>query len=131
MNIDTSGWIDLQVNGFLGADFSAPDLTLQQIRDVTTALRERGTSAYCPTLVTSAPGVFERNLPIFAQAMREDGVREHLAGIHLEGPFLCPPSNGAHALEWLAPPDTARFDAWAKARQKARRMRQRAAAAGG
>jgi CPA2 family monovalent cation:H+ antiporter-2 len=28
-------------------------------------------------------------------------------------------------------PDTARFDAWAKARQKARRMRQRAAAAGG
>ena len=103
MNIDTSGWIDLQVNGFLGADFSAPDLTLQQIRDVTAALRERGTSAYCPTLVTSAPGVFERNLPIFAQAMREDGVREHLAGIHLEGPFLCPPSNGAHALRWLTP----------------------------
>ena len=122
MNIDTSGWIDLQVNGFLGADFSAPDLTLQQIRDVTAALRERGTSAYCPTLVTSAPGVFERNLPIFAQAMREDGVREHLAGIHLEGPFLCPPSNGAHALRWLTPPDAARFDAWQRLAEGAIRI---------
>ena len=27
MNIDTSGWIDLQVNGFLGADFSAITLS--------------------------------------------------------------------------------------------------------
>ena len=112
MNLDTSGWIDLQVNGFLGVDFSAPDLGLQQIRDVTAALLDRGTSAYCPTLVTSAPGVFERNLPILAEAMRDADLRPHLAGIHLEGPFLRPPSNGAHALRWLAPPDAARFDAW-------------------
>lgn len=117
MSFDRSGWVDLQVNGFLGIDFSSPDLTLQQIRDVTDALRERGTSAYCPTLVTSAPGVFERNLPILAQAMREDSLREHIAGIHLEGPFLCPPSNGAHALRWLMPPDVKRFDEWQRLAQ--------------
>jgi len=110
--MDTSGWIDLQVNGFLGVDFSAPDLTLDGVRRITRELCERGTSAYCPTLVTCDPAVYARNLPILAQAMREPDLREHLPGLHLEGPFLGHASRGAHPAEWLAPPDPRRFDEW-------------------
>lgn len=112
--MDLSGWIDLQVNGFLGVDFSAPDLTLDAVRRVTAELRSRGTSAYCPTLITCDPAIYARNLPILATAMRDPGLREHLPGLHLEGPFLAPASRGAHALQWLAAPDPRRFDEWQK-----------------
>lgn len=110
--MDASGWIDLQVNGSLGVDFSSPELTLDGVRRVTEELRARGTSAYCPTLVTCDPAVFARNLPLLARAMRDPALREHLPGLHLEGPFLNPASRGAHPSQWLALPDPRRFDEW-------------------
>ncbi len=110
--MDCSGWIDLQVNGFLGLSFSASDLTLDHIRRITQALRERGTSAYCPTLVTCDPAILERNLPLLAAAMREPDLQAHLPGIHIEGPFLARPSRGAHPIEWLAAPSLQLFEEW-------------------
>ncbi len=113
--MNTSGWIDLQVNGFLGVDFSSPELTLDGIRRTTEALAQRGTSAYCPTLVTCDPALYARNLPLIAQAMRDSELGEHIPGIHMEGPFLTMKSRGAHPAQWLAAPEPERFDAWQKA----------------
>lgn len=110
--MDTSGWIDLQVNGYGGVDFSTAELTLDTIRAMTTALLARGTSAYCPTVVTSAPEIYVRNLPLLARAMRDQDLKPHIGGIHIEGPFLSPVSRGAHPERYLATPNIKMFDEW-------------------
>lgn len=106
------GLIDIQVNGYQGIDFSAPGLTVDDVRKATLALVRKGTAAYCPTVVTSMPAVYEQNLPVLARAMREPDLRDRLLGIHIEGPFIARPACGAHRPEWLLKPDIAIFDRW-------------------
>ncbi len=107
-----NGFVDLQVNGWRGIDFSAPGLTLDQVREITRELTGRGTIAYCPTLITAAPAAYEANFPVIAQAMADDELAPHILGIHLEGPFISPEPGavGAHPKEHVLPPSIEAFD---------------------
>ncbi len=111
-SIPADGFVDLQVNGFMGVDFSAPGLTVADVRRATLALAERGTAAYCPTVVTNELATYEQNLPVLAQAMKEPDLRGRIPGIHIEGPFLAPLACGAHRPDLLRKPDRALFDRW-------------------
>jgi len=110
--MERSGFIDLQVNGFGGIDFSSINLNLDEILFVTRELIHQGTIKYLPTIISSPPEVYERNLPLLARAMELPEIKDHIPGVHLEGPFISkkPGIRGAHNPAWIISPDIRLFD---------------------
>lgn len=111
MNIQ-SGYVDLQVNGFLGVDFSDPSLTADDFVRVCRALLEQGTAAFLPTMITSSLETYAHNLPLMASVMARDEFAcdefaGRLLGFHLEGPFISrvPGAVGAHNPAHVREPD--------------------------
>ena len=90
------GFVDLQVNGYKGVDFSDPQLTLEDIRSVSIKLLKLGIIGYCPTLISSPLETYKHNLPIISEAMNQN-VGATILGIHLEGPFINP-ENGVRGI---------------------------------
>lgn len=62
--IISPGYIDLQINGAFGYDFSEVDGPIekltQDIAFVAKGLLQFGCTAFCPTVVTSAPQVYSK-----------------------------------------------------------------------
>ncbi|WFB36754.1 N-acetylglucosamine-6-phosphate deacetylase [Kiritimatiellota bacterium B12222] len=106
------GFVDLQVNGYGGIDFTAPGLTVEAVHEVTRMLCERGTIAYCPTLITASEELYRENLPVVAAAMRDPQWGASILGIHLEGPCFAMASSGAHPREHIQDPDYEAFRRW-------------------
>ena len=105
------GFVDLQVNGTHGLDFSSADLTRSDCLRAFDFIRSAGTAAFLPTVITSPIDSLLHNLETIARASREYAHAESVAGIHLEGPFLDPSPGaiGAHNPEWVLPPDPGIF----------------------
>ena len=105
------GFIDVQVNGFLGVDFSQDNLTEAEFIRVSKELLNRGTAAYVPTIITNSEENYKRNLPIMAKAMEAPELKGRVLGIHAEGPFLSdkPGAVGAHNPDWVKKPSVEFF----------------------
>ena len=101
------GFIDVQVNGFLGVDFSQDNLTEAEFIRVSKELLNRGTAAFVPTIITNSEENYKRNLPIIAKAMDAPELKGRVLGIHAEGPFLSdkPGAVGAHNPNWVKKPN--------------------------
>jgi N-acetylglucosamine-6-phosphate deacetylase len=116
------GFVDLQVNGFVGVDFSHEALTEEAFLHAGHALIARGTAAFLPTLITSYEARLHRNLTVIAQALKKDAVlARHVLGLHLEGPFISkePGAVGAHDPAAVHLPDRNYFErlfAWSEGR---------------
>ena len=83
-----AGFVDLQVNGWRGIDFSAPGLTVEDVHRVTRWMRECGTAMYCPTIMTRRIEIYRENLAVIADAMEDGELGGHIAGIHFEALML-------------------------------------------
>ena len=116
------GFVDLQVNGFLGVDFSSEALTEEAFLHAGHALIACGTAAFLPTLITCTEARLHRNLTLIVKALDTDTtLARHVPGIHLEGPFISkePGAVGAHNPAAVHAPDLALFDRlcmWSKGR---------------
>jgi N-acetylglucosamine-6-phosphate deacetylase len=101
------GLVDLQVNGYKGVDFSGAELTPENFAWACHELLSAGTTAFLPTLVTSAAEIYARNLPIIASVINAGEFQGRVLGIHLEGPFISAldGARGAHEARWVRRPD--------------------------
>jgi N-acetylglucosamine-6-phosphate deacetylase len=103
------GFVDLQVNGYAGVDFSAPGE--DRYARAGTALLADGVTAFQPTLVTAPIEEMVEALAAVAAATRSgaDGAGPWIIGAHLEGPFLSRERAGAHDRSALRDPDPTRL----------------------
>lgn len=93
------GFIDLQINGAYGRDFSTDHDALEIICP---ALPRHGVTSFLPTIISSEPEEYHRLLPRLVEQIKDPPAGATPLGLHLEGPFLHPDCAGAHPREKLS-----------------------------
>jgi N-acetylglucosamine-6-phosphate deacetylase len=88
----TPGFIDLQVNGAYGHDFT---LEPESIWKVARRLPETGVTGFLPTIITAEPGAVAAAQKILHDRPPDFEGAEPL-GLHVEGPMISPRRRGTH-----------------------------------
>ncbi len=109
------GFVDIQVNGYSGFDYSNPSLNSDHIKSIIRALAAKGTFYHCPTIITSPPSTIVNNCATIARAATNDRlIGKALCGIHIEGPYISSEDGprGAHDPHFIRNPEYDEFSAW-------------------
>lgn len=109
------GLVDLQVNGYAGADINAPDVDAQTVIELVRRLAGIGTATLVPTIVTAPTEQITRSLIAVRDARESDAqARAAVPFVHLEGPSLSPVdgARGAHDARYVRPPQLAELQHW-------------------
>jgi len=94
--VELQGFVDLQVNGFAGVDFSDPAITSERVLHAVGAIEKTGVTRFLPTLVTSSLEAFRACARTLVRVSHPA-----IAGLHMEGPYISPDDGprGAHSRE--------------------------------
>ncbi|WP_423129376.1 N-acetylglucosamine-6-phosphate deacetylase [Gaoshiqia sp. Z1-71] len=111
------GLIDIQINGFLGVDFSDQNLTIEDLHKVTKALWKEGVTTFLPTLITNDQTNLKTSFSVLASALDDEEIGLSIPGFHLEGPYISPIQGfrGAHLEKYIREPDWDEFSELQKA----------------
>lgn len=102
------GYVDVQVNGYVGVDFNDPSTAAEQLKVAAQAMLADGVATAFPTIITASEDAMLRCIQNLTNAIaRYDDVRQVFGGIHLEGPFLSnqPGFVGAHPQQFAGKAD--------------------------
>lgn len=103
------GFIDLQLNGGFGHDFTQnPDT----IWPVARQLPQFGTTSFLPTIITSPLATASEAQTALRQGQPADFQGATPLGLHLEGPFLNPAKKGAHNPQYIQLPSLDAVNEW-------------------
>ena len=112
------GFLDMQVNGYCGNDYSLENFDADQLRNIIDSMSKSGTTQHVPTIVTSPQERIVRNLRILARQIEGSREIEHaISGIHIEGPFISSEDGprGAHDPAYVRDPRFEEFQQWQEA----------------
>lgn len=105
------GFIDLQVNGGLGHDFTeaSPD----QVKRISEFYLTHGTAGFLATLVSNPISSVRRAIEKIYEARAQN-----VLGIHLEGPFISREESGAHNPNHLLEPSLKKFGEFVRSHEE-------------
>lgn len=100
------GFIDLQVNGFVGVDYCAPGASLEEIQRSIEAQFATGVTRLFPTVITGSEETMQAAFRNLVKARETLAVGPALEAIHAEGPFISAEDGprGAHPRRQCRPP---------------------------
>ncbi len=108
MPTPTPGYVDVQVNGYVGVDFNQDALPGDDFHRACEALAKAGVAAFLPTIITDHVETMCARLRRLVELREADDLaRQLVAGIHIEGPFISAEDGyrGAHPLDAVTPAD--------------------------
>lgn len=114
----SSGFVDLQVNGYGGEDVNSAEPDPDAIISLTAKMIALGVTTYLPTIITASESKIIAALSAVKRARQSSKL---VAGcvpfVHVEGPHISTLEGfrGAHPAEEIRPPDLAEFARWQQA----------------
>lgn len=111
------GFIDVQVNGFAGADFNDPETPGELMAHSLQAIFSTGVTRLYPTIITGSEARITGSLRNLFKAKRDLPTGDAIEGFHVEGPSISVEDGprGAHPARWVRKPDIEEFKRWQQA----------------
>nr|WP_068888449.1 N-acetylglucosamine-6-phosphate deacetylase [Pedobacter panaciterrae] len=106
-NYIAPGFIDLHIHGGGGHDFM--DNTVEAFLGIAEIHARYGTTAMCPTTLTSEKEDLMETLRIYEQADKLNNKGAQFIGMHLEGPYFALSQRGAQDPRYIRDPDPAEY----------------------
>lgn len=118
------GFIDLQVNGYRGIDYSAEMISPDDVAEIVSLLATSGTTTHVPTIITNSRERILQSIATVAAGLASPraaelpgGIDGAVAGIHIEGPYISEEDGprGAHDARFVRDPSIAEYEQWQEA----------------
>ncbi len=111
------GLIDIQMNGYMGVDFSDLNMKPEDLKLAINSLRKIGVTSFLPTVVSADPAKMKKSFQNLAAMLDDEDIRLSIPCFHLEGPYLSKVQGfrGAHLEKYIKDPDWDEFSGFQEA----------------
>lgn len=110
-HIVSPGFVDIQINGGFGFDFTQDPRTIWAVGS---RLPELGVTSFVPTVVTSPAEVTDLAIEVVTRRKPDDYAGADVLGLHFEGPWISDEMHGAHNPDHIVDPDPDTARKWAE-----------------